>query len=237
MASRYLKSFRVSLNNGESKQLPIGGNFIAIYKSTNLAVIILDNQSEFEISSGLSLNNEEAFRNIEIFAKFGSVDLTILAGFGNFSFVPADEINANISGTTADLSSETTLSLIEGKDFATETTLSSLEGKDFASESTLDQIRKNTKPWNYGSGPADLVVPANTQSLITPVSLTRYEMIMKSLGSNTDTFRIGSSNASASNGVELSPGEFFRVGGISTLYAYNTGSVSNTLSLLIVETQ
>ena len=83
--------------------------------------------------------------------------------------------------------------------------------------------------------PDDSVATVATE-LISAANTARKEIIIKNLATNSANFRIGDSGANATNGHELAPGETIIISTTAAVYAYNSHTAAQSLSIVEVQT-
>jgi hypothetical protein len=82
---------------------------------------------------------------------------------------------------------------------------------------------------------ADIGIAATTQAVVAAADATnkQREVIIKNLSGNTAAFRIGDASAAAAQGHELSPGEAITLDTLAAVYAFNTGTAAQSLSVIL----
>ena len=82
---------------------------------------------------------------------------------------------------------------------------------------------------------ADVTLAATSTTQIVGALATRICVLIGNKKTNTQTFRIGDSNAGASRGVELAPGESVSIETTEAVYGYNPGGSGEGVSVIWTE--
>lgn len=79
---------------------------------------------------------------------------------------------------------------------------------------------------------ADVTLAATATTQIIGTVAARFCALVCNLAGNTQTFRIGDSNAGAARGVELAPGESISIETTEAIYGYNPGGAGEDVSVI-----
>lgn len=82
---------------------------------------------------------------------------------------------------------------------------------------------------------ADVSLVATSTTQILGLVAARFCALICNLAANTQTFRIGDSNAGATRGVELAPGESISIETTEAIYGYNPGGVAEAVTVIWTE--
>lgn len=85
------------------------------------------------------------------------------------------------------------------------------------------------------SSAADDSIAATSTELVLASNTNRKEALITNLSSNAGNIRVGDSNAGASRGVEVSPGQTVTLSTTAAIYVYNEGTSAQSVGLLEVE--
>ena len=82
---------------------------------------------------------------------------------------------------------------------------------------------------------ADVSIGAASTDLVLAANANRREAMISNLATNTQTMRIGTTNAGAARGVEIEPGQTIVLSTSAAIYAFNPGGGAETLGVLELE--
>lgn len=81
---------------------------------------------------------------------------------------------------------------------------------------------------------ADVAIAATSTAIIKAANLSRIEVMITNLSTNTASFRIGDAAAGAAKGVELLPGATITLTTTAAVYGYNSHTAAQSLAVLEV---
>lgn len=82
---------------------------------------------------------------------------------------------------------------------------------------------------------ADVAMTATATTQILAANGDRVKALITNLAANTQTLRIGDTNAGATRGVELAPGETIELETTEAIYGYNPGGVAQSVGVAWTE--
>lgn len=130
MSQENLASKTITIPANNRVFLPVSGNFIACLESEAPFTIAMNHANPFYFRRGMSISPETPYYALELINNTVSDnEVTILYGFGRFTYADVAAVAATITGSLplpTGAATEVTLAALEAKDFATQTTLAAL---------------------------------------------------------------------------------------------------------------
>ena len=217
--------------NGRVK-IPVAGNFLGCESSTGKFTVKTDFGSRLLMRTGASFGGTDDTRYgfLEVDDISGSSNtITLIYGFGRLFMSDNQTVTATVSGTVTTSNANIT----EASARLGDETSSKETDEDAAAANINSLIRgmlQFLKPSDTLSTTSDVAVTDNGKSSLSSSNVNRRKIQVKNLAANTNVFRIGDTNITATRGRELSPGESITLHTTAEVFAHQIGT-GESLSL------
>lgn len=96
-------------------------------------------------------------------------------------------------------------------------------------------VSATVEPGNTNDDGGDVACPAGGPTLLAAADPDRLYALIANPSANTESFRIGSGGVGATSGALLEPGTTLPYPSTAAIYAYNTGSTEESLSVASIK--